>query len=148
MSRRHSDEGPVTCCRGLLYCIKISAEAPGVDHTIGDGGSLLSNIPTSTMVPVPAEERLKTYLDKRPAVGLDEEVVGYSIFTHQVEAPWGEPVPVAYGVPTPSPVQSRTCQKARTGKFMQPASRLGRVDGRDRLDCRYRSNRKSLSCLG
>ena len=47
-----------------------------------------------------AEERLKTYLDERSAQGMDSEIGGYSIHTQQVEAPWGEPVPVAYAVPS------------------------------------------------
>ena len=50
-------------------------------------------------VGVQAEERLKTYLDERSSQGLDAEVGGYSIHSESVEAPWGEPVPVAYAVP-------------------------------------------------
>jgi len=46
-----------------------------------------------------AEERLKAYLDERSAQGMDIEIGGYSIHTQDVEAPWGEPVPVAYAVP-------------------------------------------------
>ena len=46
-----------------------------------------------------AEERLKTYLGERSTQGMDNDVGEYSIHTQQVDAPWGGPVSVAYGIP-------------------------------------------------
>ena len=49
-------------------------------------------------VGVQAEARLKEYLEGRRAQGLDADLT-YSIGTEQAEAPWGEPVEVAFGIP-------------------------------------------------
>lgn len=46
-----------------------------------------------------AEERLRAYLAERAAQRLDAEVGSYTIHTQQVQAPWGEPVAVAYALP-------------------------------------------------
>jgi hypothetical protein len=50
-----------------------------------------------------AEERLRDYLQARRAEGLDTDQV-HTIETHEVTAPWGDPVPVALAVPDPSRV--------------------------------------------
>ena len=47
-----------------------------------------------------AEERLKLYLDERSKSGLDEDIGGYTFYSQQISAPWGDLVPVAYAVPT------------------------------------------------
>ena len=50
-----------------------------------------------------AEEKLRAYLDDRRAQGEDADMV-YTLHTQEVQAPWGEPVPVAYALPeTPRP---------------------------------------------
>ncbi|MQF48751.1 hypothetical protein FIM08_02465 [SAR202 cluster bacterium AC-647-N09_OGT_505m] len=46
-----------------------------------------------------AKEQLEAYLKDRSMQGLDQDLGGYSTNVQQVETPWGEPVPVAYGVP-------------------------------------------------
>ena len=49
-----------------------------------------------------AEQRLTAYLEERRRQGEDAGRT-YTLHTQTVTAPWGEPVPVAYGIPdTPS----------------------------------------------
>ena len=45
-----------------------------------------------------AEEKLATYLQERRASGEDADLT-YDLHAETVEAPWGEPVDVAYGLP-------------------------------------------------
>ena len=46
-----------------------------------------------------AEEQLEQYLAQRRQEGLDEGLT-YSLYATQVRAPWGEPLPVAYALPS------------------------------------------------
>ena len=87
---RGSKANPYTA--GVL-CAKVANAYPDFVH-----GANRSTRPLRR-VGAQGEGRLKTYLDERSAQGLDAEVGGYSFHTQQVEAPWGEPVPVAYAVP-------------------------------------------------
>jgi hypothetical protein len=49
-------------------------------------------------VGVQAEERLHAYLEERRTQGEDAEMV-YTSYAQTVQAPWGEPVAVAYALP-------------------------------------------------
>lgn len=55
-----------------------------------------------------AESHLKAYLAERAAQGMDKEVEGYQFKTIDMNAPWGEKVPVAYAVPNISKKHDET----------------------------------------
>ncbi len=46
-----------------------------------------------------AETHLKAYLADRVAKGMDKEREGFQVKTLDMDAPWGERIPVAYAVP-------------------------------------------------
>ena len=46
-----------------------------------------------------AREQLEAYLADRKGQGMDDERGGYTLHETQVPSPWGDIIPIAYGLP-------------------------------------------------